>query len=1392
MVGAESSTGKVAFLNLDSGGNLKVVASGTTSTQYTDETAETAGAFVGTVAMGYNGTDVVGLRLDASNNLKVNLETAIPAGSNVIGGTNLYLSGTEVGLGTQTAANSVPVALPSATITALTPPTAAAIGTSVSGDLLIGTQAAGSSVPVALPTATITTLTPPTAAAIGTSVSGDLLIGTQVAGSSVPVALPTATITTLTPPTAAAIGSAVAGALANPLPVTAVITSTDISMNIAQVGGANVGSGNPLYVEAVSGSTTAVTGTVTVVGDAANGAVIAGNPVLVAGSDGTDARTLLASSTGQLHVIVDSGASGGTQYTDGTAETAGAFVGTVALGYNGTDVVGLRMDASNNLKVNLETAIPAGSNVIGHVIVDSGTVTTVSTVSTVTAVTAITDAVTVEGNVASGSAVSGANAPVLAAGQDGTDVRTLLTDSAGQLKVLVENTVPASQSGSWTVTANAGSGTFGTLDAATSATGSNVPADASYVGAANPSGKLTGLLVDASGYLEVNVKTGGGTPPANGATGSPVPADADFIGFGNGTGNLTGVSNSTPLPTQDQAPALDQNVAGSGITNTQAVTVSTVGYATVLVEVTGTWTGIIAAQVLLPDGSTWQAVDVGTWTAGVVGGYSSSITGNGQFIANVAGAQKFRAIGATVTGGSASVSIEASLAYQGINKYEVAGPGNAVVGGYTAVAVCGAHSGSALVLATDNSGNLNVTNTGSFPVQDSAAEGYLGTLAGTVSGGKISVSAVQGSGATFTVVGPANSGSGVSGGPVLVGGSDGTDVRTLLTDNTGQLKVLVEDTVTVTGSVSGTGTFDVAQTSLPSDLTVLSQVITATAENAAIATNGAAEVVFNVTGTWVGTLQPQYQLADSSWVSGSVFPTLPSGVSVSTVTANGQFKTAVGGFKAFRLLSTGTWTSGAATINLEASQFQTFIQATVKGASGAVLDAAPGAAAPANGLMVGGSDGTDFRALLASSTGQLHVVADTGSTTAVTQGTAANLNATVVGTGTFAVQAATTPAASTYQGVSAVSGSASAKTAPIFVAVADGTNTSVLGAYGTAPATSVYAVPTMAGVTVNVGGTPTSVTGTGTSMNVTAVSGSTTAVTGVVEVSATGSANSKTNPIFIQVADGTNDAVLGAMGTAAATSVYAVPVMAGLQASVSGTQTALTGTGTSLNVNVTNAVSVEGHAGGVLDAVTAAATAPASGLATLVEYETTVPSLTAGQSVMAQADAAGSTYVNIEGRRATYSAYASFTGVTGVNAVLPGNASTTARCTRCEVSVSTSGTAGVVTTSLIKTSAAATSGTSASMTAVPHDSNFAGASSAPLYYTVAPTAGTPVGTIRGMQMFDESAALPGSNTWLWTFGERPAACPVLRGTAQTLEVNLSGVTATQTVTISWEWVEDNS
>lgn len=136
----------------------------------------------------------------------------------------------------------------------------------------------------------------------------------------------------------------------------------------------------------------------------------------------------------------------------------------------------------------------------------------------------------------------------------------------------------------------------------------------------------------------------------------------------------------------------------------------------------------------------------------------------------------------------------------------------------------------------------------------------------------------------------------------------------------------------------------------PQDV-VSTGTVSANATGVSISTQGAGEVIFNVTGTWVGTFTPQAQLPDGSWVNTTVFPTLPAGVSVSTISANGQWKVATGGWAAFRLQATA-WTSGTATINLEASQRQSFTAALVKGATGATLDgtAVTPATAPTNGV----------------------------------------------------------------------------------------------------------------------------------------------------------------------------------------------------------------------------------------------------------------------------------------------------------------------------------------------------------------------------------------------------------------------------------------------------------
>ena len=264
--------------------------------------------------------------------------------------------------------------------------------------------------------------------------------------------------------------------------------------------------------------------------------------------------------------------------------------------------------------------------------------------------------------------------------------------------------------------------------------------------------------------------------------------------------------------------------------------------------------------------------------------------------------------------------------------------------------------------------------------------------------------------------------------------------------------------------------------------------------------------------------------------------------------------------------------------------------------------------------------------------------------------------------------------------------------------------------------------------------------------------------------------------------------LLGTLGTAFSTAGKVDVKAADGDLHVDNTQ--INGNAIVTAANGVQKVGIVGNANATVDATVAAGTAPTNGVATLVQYNSTIPAATAAQTLIAQSDPTGSTYVNTEGRKKTYSTYATFTAAAGVIAYLPGNATTTVRVLRVEVSLSTSGTAAIETISLIKTSAAPTSGTAANMTIVPHDSSFAGASSVPQNYTVAPTPGTPVGTIRGVQFSDASSTLPGANTWLWDWGIRPGTAIVLRGTAQTLEVNLGAAVSTQTATVSFEWTEE--
>jgi hypothetical protein len=231
----------------------------------------------------------------------------------------------------------------------------------------------------------------------------------------------------------------------------------------------------------------------------------------------------------------------------------------------------------------------------------------------------------------------------------------------------------------------------------------------------------------------------------------------------------------------------------------------------------------------------------------------------------------------------------------------------------------------------------------------------------------------------------------------------------------------------------------------------------------------------------------------------------------------------------------------------------------ISGHAGISLDAVLAATKPANVLQVGGNDGTNAYAIPLTSGGAAVLVSGGGGGTQYVDGTAESAGAF---TGTAALS---------YNGTGVVALRSDASD-NLFVALKSGTNTAVLGAMGTAPATSIYALPVMAGLTANVTGTPTALVAdssgdllvrvtdgthpatasfaawgtapTGTYVDAVnaelfvganAVSG-----TAPVPTSPTTAANTKTNPFFNEITDGTN--AMGAMANFG-TSPTAVPAL---------------------------------------------------------------------------------------------------------------------------------------------------------------------------------------------------------------------------------------------------------
>jgi len=143
--------------------------------------------------------------------------------------------------------------------------------------------------------------------------------------------------------------------------VTANAGTGNFSTNLAQYGGVSVGAGNAVHIQPGTGATFTVTQATAsnlnaqVVGNVASGATVAGNPVRIGASDGTDVRDILSDTTGRL-ITVGAGVAG---TPAGGVLSVQGVVGGTPMPISGT------ITASNPSVGTNNSAIPTSSTQIG-------------------------------------------------------------------------------------------------------------------------------------------------------------------------------------------------------------------------------------------------------------------------------------------------------------------------------------------------------------------------------------------------------------------------------------------------------------------------------------------------------------------------------------------------------------------------------------------------------------------------------------------------------------------------------------------------------------------------------------------------------------------------------------------------------------------------------------------------------------------------------------------------------------------------------------------------------------------------------------------------------------------------------------------------------------------
>jgi hypothetical protein len=584
-------------------------------------------------------TPVTGTFWQTTQPVSGTVTTAPPSNAS----TNIaQFGGSTVTLGQQVAASSMPVILPSATVTALTPPTTVAVTqatgtnlhavidtgstTAVTGNVAVtnaglsnipaqGQALAAASLPVVLTAIQQTALTPPAAITgfaleaghLATIDSHTPALGQALAAASVPVILPTATITTLTPP--AAITN-----YANETGGNLAAIKTDVD-KIPSQGQALAASSMPVVLTSIQQA--ALTPPAAITGFALE----AGNIATVAGAVSAAVMQENIKQVNGIAVLTGTGAAG-----------TGAQRMTVAV---------------DSATVAGSASLPTGSNVIGHVIADTGSTTAVTGNVTVVQATGTNLHTVCDAGCAAG-----------APGQTTMALSSPVVIASNQSAVPVTLT-------STTVTGNV---------AVTNAGLSNIPAQGQALAAASlpvvltaiqqtaltPPAAITGFALDATLTSRAEkTQLTDGTRDGTVKAASTLPLATD-----------TAVVVTPRDPTPDLTATVSISAANAACLATNCVSMTLNGINTILVDVTG---GAFVASGLFEattDGVNW-ATTVGcerlSASAGYAGATDVNFTAIGRWACLSIAWTGFRVRGNGYTSGTPVVTLRGSTATSAVH-----------------------------------------------------------------------------------------------------------------------------------------------------------------------------------------------------------------------------------------------------------------------------------------------------------------------------------------------------------------------------------------------------------------------------------------------------------------------------------------------------------------------------------------------------------------------------------------------------------------------------------------------------------------------------------------------------------------------------------------------------